>query len=484
MNNDFEFDQFVKDRFSNSNAEVPAQMWDNILAARRKSEPKGFWASLSNGGKLLIAASILIFSSIGGYLVYQSSSPSINKNGKQKTMASTSLSTQDSKPVIESGKKEKADNDLSSNTDKSLSTQNTSHSNILTASPTENKAGYTTGRSISNTQSKLQQQGKAFYTTSQGQTQSDLNSLNSETTPFPDKVSGDKESTHTQTAEQLFRKTPFTINNARDLSSTSLITQKSVRFPNCPTIEKNAAGNKRYWEIYAGPDYVFNNYKTFGDTASYNYLQKRKSSTQFTSAFSAGARYTRVFENGMSLRAGVNYSQVNEKFSYVNPNELKYITVITRRVVVRSPGDTLYFSDTLQYQQSGTHVKTTYNHYRSVDIPLVMGYELGNGKIHANINAGVIINVYSWYKGDVLDTSYQPVSITTGKGSSTYQFRTNIGVGFLGSASVYYKLTDKMHLVVEPYFRYNLSPMSKDNLNLQQKNHTVGMRMGLRFDLP
>ena len=113
----------------------------------------------------------------------------------------------------------------------------------------------------------------------------------------------------------------------------------------------------------------------------------------------------------------------------------------------------------------------------------MIGYELGNGKIHANINAGVIINVYSWYKGDVLDTSYQPVTITTGKGSSNYQYKTNIGVGFLGSASVYYKMTDKMHLMLEPYFRYNLSPMSKDNLNLQQKNNTVGLRLGLRFDL-
>jgi hypothetical protein len=186
----------------------------------------------------------------------------------------------------------------------------------------------------------------------------------------------------------------------------------------------------------------------------------------------------------MSVRSGLNFSQVNEKFSYINPNELKFITVITRRVVVRSPGDTLYFNDTLQYQQSVTHVKTTYNHFRSIDVPLVIGYELGNGRIHANINAGVIINVYSWYKGDVLDTSYQPVSITTGKGSSTYQFKTNIGVGFLGSISLYYKMTDKMHFVLEPYLRYNMSPMSKDNLNLQQRDHTLGVRLGLRFDLP
>ena len=92
------------------------------------------------------------------------------------------------------------------------------------------------------------------------------------------------------------------------------------------------------------------------------------------------------------------------------------------------------------------HTQMVFNKFKTIDIPLVIGYELGNGKIHANINAGVIINVYSWYKGDILDTTYQPVSITTGKGNKQYQYKNNIGVGFLGSVSIYYKLNDQMHM--------------------------------------
>ena len=480
MKNDLPFDQFVKEQFSNSHADVPERIWENIKAARRSSRPKGFWFILSNNSKLLIAASVILMGLIGGYMINFSSnhSKSIVSNpvSGSNPVANQSLNTN---PVI---KPIAPDNNFSDNNILEKSNSNTNIGKVA-----NNKNEHLNNQS--NISPKTSRVKFGYLPGDNSNTYTLPGMHDSKATEVSHNVINPNEAN-----KELINSIPTseenkhffvynTSNNAREIDGNKQLSQKTVRFPDCPTLEKNAAGNKKFWEVYAGPDYVFNNYKTYGDTASYNYLQKRKASTQFTSAFSAGVRYTRVFENAMSIRTGLNYSQVNEKFSYVNPNELKFITVITRRVVVRSAGDTLYFNDTLQYQQTGTHVKTTYNHYRNVDIPLVMGYEVGNGKIHANINAGVIINLYSWYKGDVLDTSYQPISITTGKGSPIYQYKTNIGVGFLGSVSLYYKITDKMHIVLEPYIRYNLSPMSKENLNLQQKDHTIGLRTGLRFDL-
>ena len=201
-------------------------------------------------------------------------------------------------------------------------------------------------------------------------------------------------------------------------------------------------------------------------------MQKRKESTKFASAYSAGVRFTRVFKNSISVRGGINYSQINEKFTYVQGN-LVQVTYI-----INANGDT-----TGSYVTTGTRYKTTHNKYRSIDVPLSIGYEVGNGRLHANINAGVVINVYSWQKGEVLDTSYQPVNITTGKGSSPYQFKTNAGLGFIGAVSVYYKVNDKIHILAEPYFRYNLSQINKENLTLKQKYNTIGLRVGVRVDL-
>lgn len=457
MREDLPFDDFVKKQFSDYSPNVPGHIWENIIA-KRKSKPKGFWMNILSGGNILVLSGILLIAGVTTFfLLSPNNNNSVNKNiaadktiPAQKTINTSSeksISGDKTAALNKESHKEKSVADIVS--EKPVNSENSSNQNNFLKASSKNR--------IQNSEI------------------TDNNTeINKEEILLPAKnnreVSGTK----------LF--SPFRFINARELL-TKALNSKNIKLPDCPTLEKNAAGNKKYWEVYAGPDYAFERYKSYGDTASNNYLQKRKASTKFASAFSAGVRYTKVFNNGTSVRAGVNYTQVNEKFIYFNPNEIKYVTVITTRVVIRAPGDTIYINDTLQYQQTGSRTKTTYNRYRNIDIPLVIGYELGNGKIHANINAGVIINVYSWYKGDVLDSLYQPVSITTGKGNTIYQFKNNIGVGFLGSISVYYKMTDNLHLVLEPYFRYNLSPMSKQNLNLQQKYNIAGLHAGVRFDL-
>jgi hypothetical protein len=472
MRENIPFDDFVKKQFSDYSPEVPSHIWENIVSAKRSTKPKGFWMSMSGGAKFLLFALLL---AAGGGALYIYSGKNAAPGNEVKNIS----------PVQKTDPAQKINN-----TDNSIpqNKNNNQARSIIDPSSVPDKKNDVTeqpGNSIS--------PSETFVTKTPGEKN---NRYNATTDPKEKQViyrekqfnNGDsKELTTTVTIENNLPSQKqislFRFNNARELNVKKIPGTANVKLPDCPTLEKNAAGNKQYWEVYGGPDYAIENYKSYGDTTSANYLEKRKASTKFASAFSAGVRYTKVFNNGTSIRAGLNYTQVNEKFIFFNPNEIKFITVITTRVVIRAPGDTIYINDTLQYQQSGTRIKTTLNRYRNIDVPLVIGYELGNGKIHANINAGVIINVYSWYKGDVLDSLYQPVSITTGKSNSIYQFKNNIGVGFLGSVSLYYKMSDKMHLVIEPYFRYNLSPMSKQNLNLQQKYNVAGLRAGIRMDL-
>lgn len=241
-------------------------------------------------------------------------------------------------------------------------------------------------------------------------------------------------------------------------------------YPGCPSLERDAAANKKYVEWYAGPDLGL---KSYQDTGSSTYLQKRRESTDFRWAFSAGFRYTRVFQNGVSFRTGINFTQITERFRWVKENyvQLNY-------TIDPTTGDT-----TGTTSIRGTRYKTTFNRFRTLDIPILFGYETGFGKFKLNAYAGGMLNIYSWQRGEVLDTALRPVVITTGKTESPYQYRNNMGIGLTGGVSIYYRIHDNWQLLAEPYFRYNLSPMNKEGLTLRERYHLLGLRIGIRRDL-
>jgi hypothetical protein len=174
----------------------------------------------------------------------------------------------------------------------------------------------------------------------------------------------------------------------------------------------------------------------------------------------------------MSIRAGINYSRIIEKMSTVDGNVIKVIYILDAN------------NDTIgNYTTRVTIYKTNYNRYHTVDIPLLLGYEIGNGNLHANFSAGVIANIYSWQKGNTLNDTFGSVSINSNGPTSPYQFKTNMGLSFTGSFSLYGRLQERIQLVAEPYFRFSLSAANKEEITLKQKFHTVGLRLGVRYDI-
>lgn len=457
------FDKNIKAQFTDYTTEVPEHIWNNIVAARESRKPKSFWFTWANGRNLWIAAGLLLVIGTGAWFIYSNAVDKENgdllvNEHKKNLSPSTSNSISATSKNIST---HPAETPLNNDVTVSSPVYNNGISSPLPYLPQNNRGNASLFSGVKNNSSKIAATKNPV----------DANSLVNfqvQQTDSPDYNPEEKSSTG------LFRsmiteieKLSATKNSLENLRNRLI---PNLTLPGCPSIEGDAAGNKRYVEVYGGPDIGF---RSFTDTGNSAYMQQRRESTKFSSAFSAGIRYTKVFNNGMSLRTGVNYSQINEKF------ELKQGNVVQVTYIINAQGDT-----TGSYTVTGTRYKTTYNRYRTVDVPLVVGYELGNGKLHANLNAGAVINVYSWQRGDVLDATGNPVNITTGKNSSSpYGFKTNVGVGFTGAVSVYYKVTEKMHLMAEPYYRHNFSAMNKENLTLKQKYNTAGLRIGVRLDL-
>ena len=485
--NSQQFDNHIKEQFSQYAPAVDPRLWEQIAARTKKKKPVGFWYSLlHNRGRLtLIALLLLTGTGAGSWWFYNNSSRTGSKlqqvsantqpgpSGgplQQPTAGNGETSTAPAEPIPAKQQIQPEDNNKRKVLPGSTDSNNPSLATLQTGSRQKininapNLQEDVSGES-SITPAKRSAHGNAAKKTRKTRDQLRL------TTESP-AVGEIEEEEAPLVGGTLLNRLQFEAEkvSAKRKSTLLIPVLKPTNIdPGCPTFEKDAAGNKKYLEIYAGPDYAF---RSLTDTANSEYLRRRKESTKFSSAFSAGIRYTRVFSNSMSVRAGFNYSQINEKFKFKQGNIVQVVYIIN------ASGDTIG-----SYTVTGTRYKTTINNYRSIDIPIAMGYEVGNGRWHANINAGVVINIYSWQKGEILDASYNPVSITTGKNASPYQFKTNAGIGFMGGVSVYYKLNERYHLFAEPYFRYNFSPMNKDNITLKQKYQTAGLRLGVRLDL-
>ena len=246
---------------------------------------------------------------------------------------------------------------------------------------------------------------------------------------------------------------------------------------NCPSA-RGPIRNDIYIELYGSPDYAR---KTINNAVATDaaFLQRKDSTESMRLSYTAGFRLTKAIGENLLLKAGLQYSQINEKFSYRNENERRLTTVITIRTVVRPAGDTIV-RDTSTVEQIGYRVKTTYNRYRSIDLPLLIGYEWGNDNFKAAVSGGVILNIYSWQRGESLDTSYLPVAFNKGNGQT---FKRNVGVGLYAGFSLLKKTGDRTELFMEPYFRYNISNMTNNKSMFNQKFQVAGINIGVRYKL-
>ncbi|HET9057589.1 MAG TPA: outer membrane beta-barrel protein [Chitinophagaceae bacterium] len=271
------------------------------------------------------------------------------------------------------------------------------------------------------------------------------------------------------------------LSSFRPLNTKALTTVNLKCLSNCPTIGPPPR-NDLYIEVYGSADNVTRSLSGTSYTPT-NYINKRKEAEKSQVGFSAGIRVAKNLNERVLLKAGVNYSQINETFKYINENDIRIITVITIRTVT-SGGQTITIRDTTQVTQIGTSYTTYYNKYRTLDIPIILSYELGNNKsFSAGINVGAIINITSSYKGHILDTNLSPVPVNTNSTLGVNAWRKNIGLGLYASISFYKRINDQIQLFFEPYTRINLNPVNTNKLVVKQKYNTTGLQIGVRYNL-
>ena len=223
---------------------------------------------------------------------------------------------------------------------------------------------------------------------------------------------------------------------------------------------------KTSMDLFVSPERSFRFLEYKSDDYAEHAMRRNETEKAYYS-FSSGLRFNFLTESGLAVRTGLVYSQINEIFE----DQFLVSELLTNPITGDTIGFTQYLNDV-----------TTFNRYKMVDVPLMIGYEMPMKRSTLNVNAGVFINVKSMQKGTLLDVEGTKRDFTTGAGDYEI-FRKNIGVSYFMSLGAAYDLSRSYQFFFEPHLRYYPGSFAKKEYALNQKYVTGGIMIGIRKKL-
>ncbi len=267
-----------------------------------------------------------------------------------------------------------------------------------------------------------------------------------------------------------------TLQSERDITDIELSTSMLDDFrQDCPSFVTDRTGV--YLDFYISHELPFSNLKAKTQELE-PYQALRSGSEGPTYSFSAGARLTLMLPNGLGLKTGLNYSQVNEKFTYVDDD-----TDMVKEVITITTVGGMEVRDTNVIVIPGTRDVVSTNKYRSFDIPLLLSYEWDvRERTYMTVNGGAYLNLLFKESGKILSPNGEVIDIADSSGDKLAIFKNNIGLSLFGSVGLHYRMTGNIDLIVEPNVRLLVKSATVDAYSIEHKWFTAGLITGLRYN--
>ncbi len=238
-----------------------------------------------------------------------------------------------------------------------------------------------------------------------------------------------------------------------------------------------AFGGKNDWRYYfdvmAAPSFAFRQLEPKGAEFQ-DYAKERNDTEEPLYGISAALRFSAVSDWGLVASTGINYSQINERFRFLSENEER----ITITNIYGTNGE-IVGTDTLREVINREIVSN--NRYRTLDIPLLLGYEIQGKKMNVAINGGAFVNLLFEPTGAfVSPDNNRPVSFSSDSPEGYPAFRNRLSATLYGSVGLAYKVSPRLQLLVEPHIKVYSRSLTRDEYMLDQKYVSTGLFVGLR----
>ena len=508
------FDNFVSNKLKNYNSPVPNGLWEKIIDEEEKRKPVIFW--WTNKTFLLIAALMLCATLGTGYYFIN-----LKKNNVNSSLVK-----------LNNDKNATSNNDLE--TKILLSTKNKITKDITTLNVEKNESDLIETVSkeiINNKKGIINKKGGFSNTLLITSKEKDTKEMKNDEDLYENRVdlsykilknitvssSQNKNRIQLKIKNKSFDDISFTENNIQNLATNfnkslynsigskpfwasiimpeyELLNPKKILInkpldlkqlfngtDDCPTANGNSR-NDLYIEGYASADIAV---KKLAENTSgnNNYLSKKDSSETMNIGFTIGGRISKNLSKNLLLKAGLQYSQFNEKFTLRTENERRQTIVINDRIIIRPGQSDTTISDTSISLQIGYRVRSNINRYKNLEIPLMISYEVSKPESswQLAVNAGAIVNITSWYEGKTIDANYNPVIVASKANNGVY--KSQVGVSLYGGICILRKIDNQIAVFAEPYFRYGISNSLQSTTGFTQKFNVLGLQFGARIKI-
>jgi hypothetical protein len=464
---DTQFDAAINNRLTNFESSVPADMWQRIMNEKEKRRPVFWWWA---------AALLLVSLGLGGgyYLNQQNTIAGNSKTDETKATVTSENSKVDNVSGTQPNNNGVEDEAATVPSQKPFNNhEETTSGNNLDASDGNTGKGFISSFTKNYKENKYKKNSDKYLA---NKNEDDFLTENG----MVINGSSQYENSFLPNEDQQLALRQMIRSSFNKLLPIQLL-QANLKTPVLPCpINGDEPRNDWYADVYASPMMVFKN--VTDKIPGKNISTGMDSTLHKQVSFNAGINLVKNIGEHFLVKAGVQYNQVNEVFRNTRVNEIKLITTVTIRTVILAPGDTIYIRDTSVIQQIGTVTKQTQNLYKSWDIPLIVGYEFGGKDLRLNANVGLIANISSSYKGDMLlDTAQQIINIADYKTTGVY--KTKVGLGLYAGLAVVKAIGDRTDLLIEPHARWNLNNTTTDAAWFKQKNIVAGISIGVRYKL-
>jgi len=195
----------------------------------------------------------------------------------------------------------------------------------------------------------------------------------------------------------------------------------------------------------------------------------------------AGANVQYQFKSGWFLKSGLAYEQITERFDYQYLlSETDFYNEDALNTVYRmADGTTEMLYGTNSVQQI-TQTRMIYNRYRTIDVPLMLGYNQKiNRRLAWYVEGGALLNLSFLPRGEILAIDNETIIDLT----NTDILKQRTGLSAVAGLGVSYRIANTLSVWASPQFRYALGSMTADNYDLDQSFIRGMVQVGIQKQL-